>query len=65
MPDDAAGAAAPAAAPATRLEAPGPAGALITDLRSASGHIGHAIDILRRRQAEIDQLIDERDHVSF
>jgi ssDNA-binding Zn-finger/Zn-ribbon topoisomerase 1 len=49
----------------TRTEVPGPAGALLTDLRSAAGHIGHAIDILRRRQAEIDGLMDERDEIPF
>ena len=48
-----------------RPEVPGPAGALLTDLRSAGGHIGHAIDILRRRQAEIDQLLDARDGITF
>lgn len=57
---------APAKVQATpRPEVPGPAGALLTDLRSASGHIGHAIDILRRRQAEIDQLMDVRDEIPF
>jgi ssDNA-binding Zn-finger/Zn-ribbon topoisomerase 1 len=57
--------AAVAALPTAKSEVPGPAGALVTDLRSASGYIGKAIDILRRRQAEIDELMDVRDDVHF
>ena len=48
-----------------RPEVPGPTGALITDLREAAGHLGRAIDLLRRRQPEIDQLLDERDGITF
>jgi ssDNA-binding Zn-finger/Zn-ribbon topoisomerase 1 len=65
-----AGTEAPRAAPVkpptpTRTEVPGPTGVLITDLREAAGHLGRAIDLLRRHQPEIDQLFDERDGVTF
>ena len=57
---------APAERPVARpAEVPGPTGALITDLREAAGHLGRAIDLLRRRQPEIDQLLDERDGITF
>jgi hypothetical protein len=46
-------------------EVPGPTGALITDLREAAGHLGRAIELLRRHQPEIDQLLDERDGITF
>jgi ssDNA-binding Zn-finger/Zn-ribbon topoisomerase 1 len=52
-------------APVARPEVPGPTGALITDLREAAGHLGRAIDLLRRRQPEIDQLLDARDGITF
>jgi ssDNA-binding Zn-finger/Zn-ribbon topoisomerase 1 len=42
-----------------KSEQPGPTGALLTDLRAANGYVAKAIDILRRRQAEIDQLVNQ------
>ena len=51
--------------PLPRPEVPGPVGAVITDLREAAGHLGRAIDLIRRRQSEIDQLLDERDGITF
>ena len=51
---------------AARSEAPGQAGDLITDLRRAAGYIGAAVDVLRRRQPEIEALMeDRRDGVTF
>ena len=50
---------------APRVEAPTPSGALITDLRAAAGHIGRAVDLLRRRQVEVDELIDQNNGISF
>lgn len=38
-----------ASAPPPPSEAPGPTGELIADLRKAAGHLGAAIDLLRRR----------------
>jgi ssDNA-binding Zn-finger/Zn-ribbon topoisomerase 1 len=42
-------------------EAPGPTEALISDLRRAAGHLGAAIDILRRRAPQLDALLTAPD----
>lgn len=63
----------PASAPPARPDPPvpteslppGPSAALIADLRKTAGHLGAAINILRRRGPEIDRLVDERDGVTF
>lgn len=47
--------------PTPRLEAPGPTGELVRDLRSAAGHVAAAIDLLRRRGVQIDHLIEDHD----
>jgi ssDNA-binding Zn-finger/Zn-ribbon topoisomerase 1 len=49
----------PSEAPA-RPEAPGVGGDLITDLRRAAGYIGAAVDVLRRRQPELEALLAPR-----
>jgi len=54
---------APASPP---TEAPGPTGELISDLRKAAGHLGAAIDILRRRAPQLDAVMSSLDDdVSF
>jgi hypothetical protein len=57
----AAGAAAPPAGPAPS----GPAANAIADLREAAGHIGRAVELLRRHHVELDRLVDQRDEISF
>jgi ssDNA-binding Zn-finger/Zn-ribbon topoisomerase 1 len=42
-------------------EAPGPTGELISDLRRAAGHLGAAVDILRRRAPQLDALLTAPD----
>jgi len=46
------------------VESPNPTGDLVADLRSAGGHIGRAIDLLRRHQDKINEVIKAED-VSF
>ena len=50
---------------AGRSEVPGPAGDLITDLRRAAGYLGAAVDVLRRRQPELEALIAKDADVPF
>ncbi len=40
-----------------RSDAPGATDVLITDLRPAAGHLGAAVDILRRHAPELDRLL--------
>lgn len=46
-----------ARAVAPRPEMPGAVGDLLTDLRRAAGYIGAAVDVLRRRQPELETLL--------
>jgi len=44
-----------------KVEAATPSGALISDLRRAAGHLGAAVDLLRRRGPELDKLLATRE----
>ena len=44
-----------------KVETATPSGAFISDLRRAAGHLGAAVDLLRRRGPELDKLLATRE----